>query len=153
MRDLGGVALEAGGETRYGALVRADNIRRLTDAGWRALAAHGVARIVDLRWPEELEEDPPRDVDIDVVHVSLLGDDSTTSISHEFTLPRRRRRRGRPLREVVRRILERYRDRVRARTRGVAETDGASSSTARAARIDRARGGAAPASRRRRDRR
>jgi protein-tyrosine phosphatase len=74
VRDLGGVALEAGGETRYGALVRADNIRRLSDAGWRALAAHGVARIVDLRWPEELEEDPPRDVDIDVVHISLLGD-------------------------------------------------------------------------------
>jgi protein tyrosine/serine phosphatase len=74
VRDLGGVALEAGGETRYGALVRADNIRHLSDAGWRALAAHGVARIVDLRWPEELEEDPPRDVDIDVVHVSLLGE-------------------------------------------------------------------------------
>ena len=54
-------------------LVRADNIRLLTDDGWRSLAAHGVARIVDLRWPEELDEDPPRDVDIDVVHVSLLG--------------------------------------------------------------------------------
>ncbi len=74
VRDLGGVALEAGGETRYGALVRADNIRLLTDDGWRSLAAHGVARIVDLRWPEELDEDPPRDVDIDVVHVSLLGE-------------------------------------------------------------------------------
>lgn len=74
VRDLGGVALEEGGETRYGALVRADNIRLLTDDGWRSLAAHGVARIVDLRWPEELDEDPPRDVDIDVVHVSLLGE-------------------------------------------------------------------------------
>jgi protein tyrosine/serine phosphatase len=73
VRDLGGVALADGGETRYGALVRADNIRRLTDDGWRSLAAHGVTRIVDLRWPEELDEDPPRDVDIDVVHVSLLG--------------------------------------------------------------------------------
>jgi len=73
VRDLGGVALEGGGETPYGALVRADNIRRLTDEGWRSLAAHGVSRIVDLRWPEELEEDPPRDLDIDVVHVSLLG--------------------------------------------------------------------------------
>jgi len=73
VRDLGGVALEDGGETRYGALVRADNVRLLTDDGWRSLAAHGVARIVDLRWPEELDEDPPRDVDIDVVHVSLLG--------------------------------------------------------------------------------
>lgn len=74
VRDLGGVALAHGGETRYGALIRADNIRRLTDEGWRSLAAHGVGRIVDLRWPEEIDEDPPGDVDIDVVHVSLLGE-------------------------------------------------------------------------------
>lgn len=73
VRDLGGVALEEGGETRYGALIRCDNVRRLTDAGWRALDEHGVTRIVDLRWPEELAEDPPRDVDVEVVHVSLLG--------------------------------------------------------------------------------
>jgi protein-tyrosine phosphatase len=73
VRDLGGIALADGGETRYGVLVRADNIRLLTDAGWRSLAAHGVARIVDLRWPEELDDDPPSAVDIDVVHVSLLG--------------------------------------------------------------------------------
>ena len=73
VRDLGGVALGGGGETRYGVFIRADNIRRLTDDGWRALADHGVGRIVDLRWPEELDEDPPRDVEIDVVHVSVLG--------------------------------------------------------------------------------
>jgi protein-tyrosine phosphatase len=54
--------------------VRADNIRQLTDDGWRALAGHGVARIVDLRWQEELDEDPPGNVGIDVVHVSLLGE-------------------------------------------------------------------------------
>ena len=74
VRDLGGVPLEGGGATRYGALVRADNIRKLSDAGWRELAGHGVVRIVDLRWPEELDEDPPRDVHVDVVHVSLLGE-------------------------------------------------------------------------------
>jgi protein tyrosine/serine phosphatase len=74
VRDLGGVALEDGETTSFGRLVRADNIRQLTDDGWRSLAAHGVTRIVDLRWPEELDEDPPSDVDIDVVHVSLLGE-------------------------------------------------------------------------------
>ena len=74
VRDLGGVALADGGVTQYGSLVRADNIRRLTDEGWHSLADHGVARIVDLRWPEELDEDPPRDVAIDVVHISLLGE-------------------------------------------------------------------------------
>jgi protein-tyrosine phosphatase len=74
VRDLGGVPLARGGETRYGVLVRADNVRRLTDAGWSELYKHGVRRIVDLRWPEELANDPPREVDIDVVHVSLLGE-------------------------------------------------------------------------------
>jgi protein-tyrosine phosphatase len=73
VRDLGGVPLEHGGHTRHGSLVRADNIRRLTDEGWRSLAAHGVVRIVDLRWHQELEDDAPRDVHADVVHVSLLG--------------------------------------------------------------------------------
>lgn len=74
VRDLGGLPTEDGRTTRYGAVVRSDNIRKLTDAGWRSLAGHGVTRIVDLRWPEELAEDQPRDVDIDVVHVSVLGE-------------------------------------------------------------------------------
>lgn len=73
VRDLGGLPTEDGQWTRTGSIVRSDNIRRLTDAGWRALAAHGVERIVDLRWPEELAEDAPRDVEIEVVHVSVLG--------------------------------------------------------------------------------
>jgi protein-tyrosine phosphatase len=73
VRDLGGLPTEDGRRTRLGGVVRSDNVRRLTDEGWRALAEHGVQRIVDLRFPEELEEDQPRDVDIDVVHVSVLG--------------------------------------------------------------------------------
>jgi protein-tyrosine phosphatase len=74
VRDLGGLPTEDGRRTRLGGVVRADNIRRLTDDGWRALAEHGVQRIVDLRFAEELAEDQPRDVDIDVVHVSVLGE-------------------------------------------------------------------------------
>lgn len=74
VRDLGGLPTEDGRRTQLGGVVRADNIRRLTDDGWRALAEHGVQRIVDLRFAEELAEDQPRDVDIDVVHVSVLGD-------------------------------------------------------------------------------
>ena len=75
VRDLGGLPTEEGRTTRAGRVVRADNVRALTDAGWRALADHGVTRIVDLRWPDELAEDQPRDVDIDVVHVSVLGEE------------------------------------------------------------------------------
>jgi protein-tyrosine phosphatase len=74
VRDLGGLPTEDGRRTRLGGVVRSDNVRKLTDDGWRALADHGVVRIVDLRWPEELAEDAPRDVDIEVVHVSVLGE-------------------------------------------------------------------------------
>jgi protein-tyrosine phosphatase len=73
VRDLGGIPTEDGGTTRAGAVIRSDNIGGLSNAGWRSLAGHGVARIVDLRWPEERAEDPPRDADVEVVHVSVLG--------------------------------------------------------------------------------
>ncbi|MBA3842230.1 MAG: tyrosine-protein phosphatase [Actinobacteria bacterium] len=74
VRDLGGISTEDGRMIRSGTVVRSDNVRTLTDEGWHALAEHGVTRIVDLRFPEELAEDQPRDVAIEVVHVSVLGD-------------------------------------------------------------------------------
>jgi protein tyrosine/serine phosphatase len=74
VRDLGGLPTEDGGETRAGQVIRADNVGRLTDAGWRTVVEHGITRIVDLRWPEEAAEDPPRDVSIEVVQVSVLGE-------------------------------------------------------------------------------
>lgn len=74
VRDLGGIPLEGGGETRTGVLVRSDNVRLLTEEGRRALVEHGVVRVVDLRWPEEVALDPRDDLPVDVVHVSLLGE-------------------------------------------------------------------------------
>lgn len=71
-RDLGGLPLAGGGHTRFGAVVRADNVRGLSDGGWDALAAYGVVRIVDLRYDEELALDPSRDVATEVVHVPVL---------------------------------------------------------------------------------
>jgi protein tyrosine/serine phosphatase len=62
--------------TRFGAVVRADNIRKLTEDGWRALADYGVTTIVDLRLAEELAEDPPRELDVDVVHVPVFEGDA-----------------------------------------------------------------------------
>lgn len=73
VRDLGGHETDAG-PTAFGAVVRADSIRKLSEEGWRALVDYGIARIVDLRFHEELEADPPADVPVEVVHVSLLGD-------------------------------------------------------------------------------
>lgn len=49
VRDLGGFPVAGGGETRWGAIVRADTPERLTEAGWAALDRHGIRTIVDLR--------------------------------------------------------------------------------------------------------
>jgi protein-tyrosine phosphatase len=71
VRDLGGLPLSGGGETRYGVVVRADSIRRLTERGWQALLDYGVASGLDLRAPDELAADQPGDAPILVVHVEL----------------------------------------------------------------------------------
>jgi len=73
VRDLGGIPTEDGRMTREGAVIRADNVGALSPDGWRSLEDHEVVRIVDLRFPEERLDDPPRDVDVEVVHVSVLG--------------------------------------------------------------------------------
>lgn len=73
VRELGGIPTEDGGTTRTGSVIRSDNVAGLTPGGWRALEDHGIDRIIDLRWPEEKAEDPPRSVEIEVVHVSVLG--------------------------------------------------------------------------------
>ena len=86
VRDLGGIATEDGAVTRTGAIIRSDNVGGLTAAGWRALEDHGVTRIVDLRWPEERAEDPPRDVDIEVVEISVLGPNLPDALDYLRTL-------------------------------------------------------------------
>jgi protein-tyrosine phosphatase len=53
VRDLGGLRTHDGRTTSRGAIVRADDLDRLTDAGWSALESHGVRTIVDLRNDEE----------------------------------------------------------------------------------------------------
>ena len=53
VRDLGGLAHAAGGKTAHGRLVRADNLDRLTEAGWQALWEYGVRTVIDLRNEEE----------------------------------------------------------------------------------------------------
>jgi protein-tyrosine phosphatase len=72
VRDLGRHRTTDGGETRYGAVVRADSVRQLTDAGWQAAVDYGVRTVVDLRADEELEADPPGDLPVDVLHIPFL---------------------------------------------------------------------------------
>jgi protein-tyrosine phosphatase len=75
VRDLGGHETADGGHTRWGAVVRADSIRQLSDAGWESLVEYGVTTIVDLRFHSELEADPPAELPVEVVHLPLLEED------------------------------------------------------------------------------
>ena len=74
IRDLGGHPLAGGGRTKFGRVVRADAIRQLSDTGWASLVDYGVRTVVDLRFPSELDADPPRELPVDVVHVPLLDE-------------------------------------------------------------------------------
>jgi protein tyrosine/serine phosphatase len=69
VRDLGGLPTEDRRETRFGVVVRADDVSLLAPSGWRALEEYGVRRIVDLR-----HEDPPYETPVELVRVPLLDD-------------------------------------------------------------------------------
>jgi protein-tyrosine phosphatase len=79
VRDLGGHPTEDGGETQFGVVIRADSVGLLSEEGWATLVETGVARIVDLRLGLEQDDDPPRDLSVEVVHVPILDrfDDET----------------------------------------------------------------------------
>jgi protein-tyrosine phosphatase len=72
VRDLGGLPTADGGETRPGAVVRADSVRLLSEDGWRALVDHGITLVVDLRGEHERDEDPPAELPVEVVHVPFM---------------------------------------------------------------------------------
>lgn len=74
VRDLGGHPTEDGRETLYRRIVRADNVRRLSDEGWKTLADYGIRTILDLRTDEELAADPPAELPVDVLHVKFMDD-------------------------------------------------------------------------------
>jgi protein tyrosine/serine phosphatase len=57
-RDLGGLPAGAGRRIRRRALVRSDSLDRLSAAGRRAVRAHGLTRIVDLRAADEAKLAP-----------------------------------------------------------------------------------------------
>jgi protein-tyrosine phosphatase len=83
VRDLGGQPLVGGGETRFRAYVRADNVEALTTGGWRALVDYGVRTVVDLRFEGEREIDPPAGLPIRGLHhpiVPQLGDPDRAEI-------------------------------------------------------------------------
>jgi protein-tyrosine phosphatase len=86
VRELGGLPIADGGETRFGAVVRADSVRQLTDEGWQALVDHGIRTVIDLRGDHERVEDPPGEVPVEVVHVPFMeaGDAEWEEIGKEL---------------------------------------------------------------------
>ena len=72
VRDLGGHRTGDGGETTYGAIVRADTVSQLSDAGWKALVDYGIRTVLDLRGDHEREDDPPAELPVDVLHIPFM---------------------------------------------------------------------------------
>jgi protein tyrosine/serine phosphatase len=72
VREFGGLPTHEGGETRFGAVVRADSVRQLSEEGWQALVDHGVRTVIDLRGDQERTEDAPAELPVEVVHVPFM---------------------------------------------------------------------------------
>jgi protein-tyrosine phosphatase len=74
IRDLGGLPTEDGRTTAFGAVLRADNVRRLTEEGWARALGYGVRTVLDLRSAGERGDDGPAPSELDVITVSLFDD-------------------------------------------------------------------------------
>ena len=57
-RDLGGLPTKDGKMTRYGAAVRSEAPRSITEKDIEALKAYGIKTVIDLRGAEEIERHP-----------------------------------------------------------------------------------------------
>lgn len=84
VRDLGGLPLEGGGETRFGVIVRADSIRGLTERGWQALLDYGVGSVIDLRGDREVAEDPQGSPPVSVTRVPIMPPDEWPSMGEAY---------------------------------------------------------------------
>lgn len=58
VRDLGGLTTADGRRVRRGALIRSDQLCRLSERGRAAFLGHGIRTVIDLRTPAELAKDP-----------------------------------------------------------------------------------------------
>ncbi|MFI7601660.1 tyrosine-protein phosphatase [Actinoplanes sp. NPDC049681] len=104
-RDLGGLPTMDGSRIRAGALVRSDHHGRMSPGTVARIRATGLGRVLDLRWPRELAEDPsPFAGDPVYAHVPLLMDPITYEIPEDSYGP----------------LLDHNQDRVAAAFRSIA---------------------------------
>jgi len=74
VRDLGGLRTAAGVVVARRAVVRADNVERLTEAGWELARRYGVTTVLDLRSGGERADARSVPPGLDDVTVSLFDD-------------------------------------------------------------------------------
>ena len=123
VRDLGGHPTVDGGETRYGAVVRADSVRQLTKNGWQAAVDYGIRTAIDLRGEHELADDPPDEIPVDVVHVPFMEakeDDWRASASELEAIAERASNHAEMTRDFYLLFLERFRENAGASLQAVA---------------------------------
>jgi protein-tyrosine phosphatase len=120
VRDLGGHRTEDGGETRFGEIVRADTVRRLSKEGWQALLDYGIHTIVDLRTDQELEADPPAELPVTVVHVPFLEENAAVFEEVEAAAAKAPDY-ATATRDVYLIFLERFRENVAAAVTAIAD--------------------------------
>jgi protein-tyrosine phosphatase len=80
VRDTGGYPASGGRRTRWRTLLRSDELTRLPEHAVEELRGLGLRRVIDLRWPDELELSPnvfADDPAIHYRHIALLVDDPT----------------------------------------------------------------------------
>lgn len=124
VRDLGHLPSTRTGSTRAGAVVRADNVRRLTERGWERARRFGVRRVVDLRFPGEDPGEPPLDAGVEVVSVSLFGERDPAEEERFERALRGSAETGRSFAGLYVHTLERRSDRVAEAVTAVGDADG-----------------------------
>lgn len=124
VRDLGNLRLARSGRTRAGVVIRADNVRRLSENGWQQALALGVRRLVDLRFPGEEPGEPEAPSGVEIVAVSLFGErDPATEASFDERV-RGDGEMGPLFAKLYAHTLERRGDRIAEAVTAVAEADG-----------------------------
>lgn len=109
LRDVGGYPVPGGRQTRWRTLLRTDALDRLPASSQAELLELGLRQVIDLRWPEELDDAPSvfrASGRVRYLSIPLLQDDPTPHhglagmYRHVFDA------RGTQLAEVARAVLE-----------------------------------------------